>query len=232
MPPAPNTDAYQTRQYTRRRGRRGKRALTKPQAKEVAKIAKSVTMGTIPRKHEIISVSPTAIPNVGTFTSLVNVQRGDTENERDGDRITPSYFGMRCVVSANTSQANSYVNYRVIVFQWSGDPGAITPQAGDLLENPSNPFSYYNGDFVGKPKSNKQYKILFDRRGIAETAATSPEHVSMFEIHVDQKKMLKMQFDDALATPSNGNLYLFYMSDVVANQPLIGYNRILRFTSG
>lgn len=124
--------------YVRRRRlyrRRPKKGLRPSQRRQVAKIAKRVTLKQAEKKYNDVKVAYTNI-GAGGYTALLTdgITQGVGANSRVGDRLKPVKLEFRITAYQNNTTSVQPPNIiRVILFQWDQNAGA-TPAVGDVLE--------------------------------------------------------------------------------------------------
>ncbi len=177
--------------------------------------------------------------NTFAVTHLTPVTSGNSDSQRVGDKLYARALhvrlGIQCNFPAVGSQANPFVNARVIVFQYKKTDS--TPLSSEMFlhgagQGTANSFSARNIDFMSK------YVILYDKvvqvRGWINTPGGAfagvpvpDNYMRYMRFRVPLKyadKQLKYQ---AQSTNCNNGLWLLVLSD----QPTINNNPTYTFDS-
>jgi hypothetical protein len=166
--------------------------------------------------------------NGGTLTDLAPLTQGDGVSNRDGDELTPQFFQMRASLQAPTvynggTSASQGILYRIMIIQWHNNTAADTPSLAELLENATNPFSFYNRDYT------KSYRVLYENRGSLVNSAGNDDSIQHIDFTIPGKQMRKMTFNDS-ATTGEDHLYLVCLSSEVSVGPRLVHTYRLGFS--
>lgn len=162
-----------------------------------------------------------------TIASLTDIPQGDTDNARDGDAL--KLKSLMCVfnVNANTGAVRNII--RIIIFQWKPND-STAPTAGQLLltgaSGSVDTTSQYSHD-------NRQlFNILSDWYFPVGGSTTVPDTVQVrtFKRKIFGRKMRKNVQFSAAGTTGTNKLYILYIADTVANNPVINGTFLTRFT--
>lgn len=141
--------------YKRAEGRK----LNERQKKEV----KSIIKKAVEYKHFTANIPGYGSSTTGEVTGISAVPQGDTDTDRDGDRLklaSTLYFRYEIRLQSGSLGDNTNI-VRVMVFQWRPN---TTPQVADILNN--GPASGGAGpDYLSalQHDTRMNYKILYDR---------------------------------------------------------------------
>ncbi len=133
------------------------------------------------------------------------VPQGDTENERNGNRIKSQGWEYR--VSTIVNDSTNLV--RIIIFQDKSSNG-IVPQLSNLLEG-SDVLSMYDDTNVPG-----RFRILSDR---TVTLSTNGDNQVQF-IHRTGKLTSVATFNDLLTVPHQNSVFMLLISDSAISGPL------------
>lgn len=188
---------------------------------EEAKIAK-VVQRVVARKAETKHWDTGATINVGaaTIADLSLVPQGDSGEERVGQKIQPRYFGIRWYIRGNAS-ATIQSRCRIIVFQWPDDG---SPTGADILEDATNPWSYY------RMGPNMKFNILYDTRAVSSNQNQSGEFIIQGEANIPAWKIRPIGFAETLTTGPH-HIWILHLSDSALNYPVLQYNTRLAYTN-
>lgn len=211
-------------QYSRLRNRKGKAALHPAARREVAMIAaRAVNRAAEDKVHD----DPVSIfaDQTGSTVDLSDIISGAAYDERNGDRITPTYFGFRYDVRCNSNAAaNLYRRMRVIVFQWLQDSNQTFPNAGDLLATTTGIpgiYSFYNMENAAN------FRILYDARHLVSPAGGNPDSTQMANVSVPGKRMKKIHYNDT-STNGTNKIFLLVVSDTAVTDDRPAINGMAR----
>jgi len=182
--------------------------------------------------------------NTFAVTHLTPVASGNLDNQRNGDKVYARALhvrlGIQCNFPSVGAPANSFVNARVIVFQYKNSDS--TPTASQMFLNGGgavtvNTFSARNIDYMS------QYVVLYDKvvqvRGWINTpggtfagVAVPDNYMRYMRFRVPLKyadKQLKYQ---AGTTNCNNGLWLLVLSDqsTVTNNPTYTFDSNFTYT--
>lgn len=205
-------------------GRWSKRAVNK------AKL-KSVELKT----HDVNSYTEDEMDSGTTFQCLNYIAQGDTDQTREGIKITPRRLEFRAQVNNGSGQTLPKA-FRIVIFMDKGQAGNTPSFSGateGLFEDTigsggiNMPFNRLN---------RRRFKILFDHRDIV--GGTSNEDV-------DDVKLIKFNYNfkpnnvinylgttAVEASMGKGSLFLMYYSEVAGGSniaPVIRYHSRLRY---
>jgi len=215
---------------------RGRRQSVKARGRKLSKREKAEVKKLISVRQELkywqVNASAASMPAPGSWVILPisAVPQGDTDLERDGDRL------MWCgtmefnyiMYSSLTTGSDVNFNGRVLIAQWH--PNSNPTVSNFLLNGPSaNPDVYatYSHDY------RQQYTILYDNHevciGNGQAAAAPSERptTGIIRVKIPTTKWAKQAQYAAGSTNGTNQLYIIYGSDTAvagANRPFIAYS--------
>jgi len=204
-----------------RRPRTGKtvRSIARQEAKKV--VAKSIETKSRDSQLAYAAVDAT-IGIVNSFTS--GMIRGTGDTEYIGQQITPISLDVRWIMDMFASSADNFNSFRVLIIQ---DKAQGVPTIANIFESSGNnrtPLSAIDRLF------NETYKIVYDSGTMLVSASGGPSLQKVGHIHISGKRLRKIVFNDAVATPESGGLYFIIVSDSTAlSHPLFTYYARLQY---
>lgn len=193
---------------TRRVRSRGKKyALSKRQARAVAKIASKQINKRAETKHHLTENSYAVSSAGSSMIHLTGVPQGDTSITRDGEEI---YIRS---VQARYQMTNGDENneFRIIVFQWFDDG---LPTLDDILQGGAGTSYPYLAPY--SEDSLDKRRILYDRVHTMDNNYSGGVKSGYGKFMITKIPRRKMEFDgSATSTPMNG-IYVVAVSDSAA----------------
>lgn len=151
-------------------------------------------------------------PAIGTIVRLTDIALGDTDENRNGDKVTLT--SMRFNYELSIGDSTNFV--RVALFQWCDSNNNGDPIVSNCIQNNTYPtLSTWHHDSVQSGK----IKILYDKVYLLDS--DDPVRVSYVEINKGFKRNL--QFEGG-GPSARGHIYLLLLSDsAAAPNPTITY---------
>jgi len=198
-------------------------------SREISRMIKSEIRGQQEVKFYDTAQTLASVTTAWTiFQPLSNPVQGDTDSQRDGDRLQPTsitlhYQFISCQIASQV---------RVIVFRWKPNNGALAPTVAQLIltaASQQSPLGYYNRD------NRDEYSILHDVNhtlGIYIMAAGSTT-VCAPPVQVVNRIVLErhpaIQFSGGTTAGTN-HIYVMVCSDTSVTPPQFGYVSRMLFT--
>ncbi len=206
------------KRYTKRRN--GRKPLTRPQYKQVAKIANKQIhkMAELKTLDEHFDTSASLGPNdgfIGVRKLLLMPSQNTTtapDGGRDGDSIYLRSLSINGWLDCSTTQQ---LVMRLILVQWL-DSDVVPPTLKDILQSHdgtgggNNGFKPVNSHYLSQPK--KRFRILDDRTYAWDSNVASAPKPYRIRLSTKDFAIKKPQFTKALLT-GQGNIYLFHFAD-------------------
>lgn len=155
----------------------------------------------------------------GFVTNLSLIGQGDTREDRDGNKISPSMLSLNFQWLGDASATSDM--YRVIVFRDRRQVVATTPLMLEVLVQ-SNPLSQFNYGF------KHRWKVVYDE---VFTGANDAAIRLSFTRFVKIRLNLPMRWSAGTDTSIVANgLYMLVISNLAANLPEFGFTGRLHYT--
>lgn len=159
----------------------------------------------------------------GTIVSLCDVPTGDTNNNRDGNRILPRYLNLRFHINRGiTTPTYTHTTIRYIIFRWWGEtPNAVgvNPIPADILRSTGNqyaPMSPLDSSITGS-KGDRNRRIEVHRTGmITLDSVSKTSHDEEFNIKLNGKNKVKEHmeyYDNTTNPPTSGGFFILFIND-------------------
>jgi len=150
-----------------------------------------------------------------TPLNLVSINQGTTDVTRTGDRIRAKRVWLSGKVIGSAAATGPIVS-RLLVVVWNppGVGSVNAPTAGMVIQHSAayGPYGAYSRDF------GDSYQVLYDAVFSVQPSSTTSE-ADIF--HLDRAVTIDMEFTAGATTPTTNTLYLFLVTDAVANQPTV-----------
>lgn len=178
----------------------------------------------IPNQEQLVNGTPVMVP-------LCVPAQGVGQIQRTGEEVTVTNLFLRMALFGNPDgieASPAYFNqqYRIMIFQWFQDNGLSTPTASDLLQNSTQPFSWYERQNAGTA-----FKVLYDNKGVVSGSQGNPDAQRYFDVVIPGKALRKIKFDGA-STNATNQIYLFAFSNqtLAARAPILDWNSHCKYT--
>ncbi len=177
----------------------------------------------------------------GVVHSLSTIPVGDGPTDRTGLMVLPRGIDVRGFTGLTISGASAglTIKYRVILFQYWGDPldSSSTPSPGDILQYTgasTSVFSPLNDDITGPPRDRaRKIRVLADRLEVhcpySHTATSLELHTDVNPVASEVKEHIKF-YDTSTTAPISGGIFILLMSDqVTGTYTQYGFTSRLQF---
>lgn len=205
-PGSVNFQVMPNRNIMRRPYRPKATALSQPQKKEVAKIAKrQVNKVSETKWYYRATTGFIELANMTPITPTTGFARGTTANNYTGNDIKMMSFKCRLQLIAADAPGNMV---RILVIQDKSVSG--TPQNSTVFWNTSYPWlSPLNPDFTDT------YNVLYDRQVLlSNDGATSSGFLpKLVNINIPARRLRKMTFTTASGAIDSGGIWVCLVSD-------------------
>ncbi len=156
-----------------------------------------------------------------TPISMINVSQGTTDITRTGDRIRSRRLWMSGKIFGNAAQT-APVTARLLVVVWNpvGVGASNAPVASQIVQFSAGygPYGSYSRDY------GDSFQVLYDAVfSVGQLTAAGEAEV----FHFDRKILIDSEFSAGATTPTTNNIYVFFLSDVLANQPVLAWSSTL-----
>lgn len=211
--------------------RRIRRATRAPRGRKLNKREKNEVKRLIAVRQELkFYVSQTSVQTVsssGVLFQLTNMAQGDTDQDRDGDRLMLKKFFVRGAVQ----YADVTNLFRIIFFQWK--PASTPTISSILLPGPSTApdvWSSYAHD------SRQQFNILWDKtwhlegNASAATAPLTPSSQKLFKVSISRRFAKQLQYAGGTTTGTNQIYYLAVSDSAAVSHPTVTMSVKFHFT--
>lgn len=169
-------------------------------------------------KFRYIGDNTLAVTNVGTFFHFSGIAQGDTESLRDGVKISVIGLGYHGRVINNLVGVISIV--RIILFVDQRQVARTFPTTAGLLHQ-VHPLAYISNQ-------NARYRILSDITVNTDEVSNQTTLVKTWK-----RVNINVKYDGPTAVDITRNgIYLFVISDAVANEPSFQHTGFIRYTDG
>lgn len=160
----------------------------------------------------------------GVVVSLCDVPTGDTNGNRDGNRILPRYFNIKFHVNRLiTSPTNSHTTVRYIVFRWWGESAnavGVAPAVTDILTTTGSqfaPLSQLSTAITGS-KGDRNRRIEVHRSGIVTLDSVSKtsmdEDINITLNGSDKAPKEHIEYYDSTTNPpTSGGFFILFIND-------------------
>lgn len=192
-------------------------ALSKPQKSQVRKIAKRQVTNILESKY--IDASYTMSPTYnGLINPLVNIARGDTDAERDGDTVRGRSLMLYFDATVNTLSSGTNV-FRIIIFSWKPQRDSASPPAvNDVLANTSSGVGSLYAPLCDLNHDGRQdFVVHYDKIFTLCQSSNTSQIVKRRRLKVKRK----MQFDGSSVTITTNEPYVLVISDQQTNAPTV-----------
>lgn len=197
-----------------------RRGLNKRQKTTV----KRLISNTQEKKHFLVTnASGISQSTVGTITKLSSIAQGDSDTDRDGDRLTLKSLRF----TATISNSDTYNRFRVILFRWNPDD-STAPTVGDILQNSAgNLLDVLLPTHLDK---SSNFHVIHDRTYTTATDGAN-EAIGVKKTFYGKRLGTKtIQYNAGLTTGFR-NVYMLTVSDSgAAAHPYIYYTSLLKYT--
>lgn len=138
------------------------------------------------------------------FLSLISISQGDSEDDRTGNEVSPTYFKFRGTVYPNSTASPQVV--RLVLFQWKPNRNDFTPASSDILQNTTNQPVYSPLNY-----NNPQFRLLADRILQVPGASETNRRGTRVNFNIPRKKLMKMKWKSTTSSEDSGHLYLMVL---------------------
>ena len=169
---------------------------------------------------------PFNVAPTGAFIlPLSDVPQGDSNQERDGNRITPvNVHGHITLFGDPAGAGDAFTNVKITILRWLEDASSTPPTAALLMQDVANLGGSYNIDNKG------MFKVLYSRYFVLVNNEDNPSVRKTFRYYI--KLSGKTLFDGAANTDlKKFQIYLILQSNSnTATASLADVNNTFRFT--
>lgn len=150
--------------YKRLKGKR--RTRRRYAKKSMVAVAKKVAKREIAKNTEVkwydIVYGKTGVDSAGTIQYLTKVPQGDTDNNRNGDKLTPKWLKMRLnfTIAPATDTTNQV---RFMIFRWKPNTSLSPPVLDNLFQNFSLTVNTLVTLLPYTWDMRNQFTVLYDR---------------------------------------------------------------------
>lgn len=170
--------------------------------------------------HYHIVQSANNFSNLGIVVSLSDVPQGDTEINRTGNVILPSYINIQLMLGATNAASTPQVVRYILFKYWGETTSAATPlaTASEILSTTLTsyaPYSQLNPDNVGS-RGDRTRRIEVLKSGFYVFDLVSKRQIAKkinIKLNTGQVKEHIRFVDGTTAQPCSGGLYLLFISD-------------------
>lgn len=224
MPTVQTSDFKKTWKGKSRKRRAPKRKnLTRKDVSEIVdkkleKKAESKFFDLIGQTGQLVSSAPLVL-------DLCNPGQGASQIQRTGEEIEVKNLFFRGAIYGNATLEPSTTyfkqEYRIMIIQWFDDNGVTAPTTSALLQNSTNPYSWYERQNAGS-----KFRVLYDNRGLVSGSQGSPDAQHYLEFTIPGKKIRPIKFDGS-ATDGTNHLFIVAYS----NQTGLAYAPYFRWNT-
>ena len=195
---------------TRRRPRKRGGKLT---ASDVSRIVdKKLEVKAEKKFYDDIANDDFLYTSTPVIVDICQPDQGVTQIERTGEQIDICNVFLRAGLFGNPSGINglNYFDqqYRIMLIQWYPDSATADPTLGDLLQNSTRPFSWYERQNIGK-----NFRVLYDNKGLLSGSQGNPDAQVYIDVAIPGKRFGKVEFDGSGLAGTN-HIYLVAFSNI------------------
>lgn len=158
--------------------------------------------------------------NTGTVTLLNGMLQGTAANTREGNSVKDYSLEINCCPTFNAASAVPYQYCRIMVVR-DNQVNGVLPTATQILANVSYT-SCKNSAY------SKRFKILADRT-LCLNAQGTPNAFEKFYFKMGTHTNYGLGNTGNVQDIASGGLYLFFISDVSVNAPIMAWYSRYRF---
>ncbi len=155
-------------------------------------------------------------------TQLSNPTQGDSNIERDGNRIMPVNLHGHLTVVGDTTMPTNTTDIRLAIFRWNEDFSSNPPAAEDIVEDPTELGGPYNIDNRG------MFKIMWSRYFTVVNNADNSAFRRTLRFYV------KLSGPKVLFDGTDLKKYHYFLlalsNSAEIGEPTITFNNTFRFT--
>jgi len=210
--------------------------MTRGQAQQVSMMIDRKLNRRVELKYEVFGSQPSINSTTPYVASITDISQGDTDTDRNGDRINYRGLEIRQRVAVNPSQTLAAgMVVRRVIFQWLPNDATPPIPSNVLLADPFTGtvqvVSTYNHD------GRDQYRILNDETwyhagglvgaGVAQLTGTSGGYEHKI---ISVGSIIKHVQYSASGVTGTNKLYIMYLTDMTASfAPLVWFNAKLTY---
>lgn len=193
--------------------------FTKRDKRDLGKVKRAINAREV--KHVLTSF--TSDPNsTGAVKPLTAVAQGIDDNDRIGDKIMPSHFEARGIVTGHASASNTQLRMMIVRDNFGT---TTTPSITDLFSSAAKLVA--NKSQLGDEQVRARFTVIWDKFFILQT------ETGITKTFVVRKKLAKkaILFSGAAGTDEGKNhLYLFIGSNEATNDPIVDAGFLFYYT--
>lgn len=155
------------------------------------------------------------------------VGQGVGSSNRIGDVIRPRGLYFNCELVGNSS-ANSYNEFRYVIFQWKIDSAYRTPTPGDILQlvgsdqTPHSPYNFLQRD---------NFRVIKDKHMIIDATVDNTDKSTIaWKKYIKLDKIKPIKYDASGGPTGINKIYIMLFSDGLANVPTLKYYCRMTYT--
>lgn len=203
--------------------RRKRRTIRRPK-KSIKMMVKRVVNSAIRKNTELKYydyATTTSVDYAGTFYQLSAIAQGDTDVQRDGDKLTAK----RCRIRGTVTTGDTTQVFRVICFRWKQNTLSVAPTQTYLLSPYTSSVQAAYCPMNHDTQANMQ--VLYDKTYVLNSVS-KPQ--LLINISLNLSKLPKVSYDAGSTTNGNNQIYMYVVSDsAVATHPSINFISRLSF---
>jgi len=220
------------RRYGRRRGRfrRRKGRMTRYNrpsysfARKVRRVVSAELKFSTNTNNDTLLQDAVAIstPVVNNITTGIAV--GTSATQRVGNYVDPVNIHGTISLEGNATSATPTYKARIIFLAWTDEfLSGVSPQLGDILETPTDPWSMFDTSAKGR------FKSLYSRKVLLVNDETNPKFSMTFNYHVKMGKIPNLSYQGATALRNHVMLFVLADNDGV-NFGTFNLSNMFRYT--
>jgi len=210
------------RRYGRRRGRfrrRKGRFARKVRRVVSAELKFSTNTNNDTLLQDAVAISTPVVNNITTGIAV-----GTSATQRVGNYVDPVNIHGTISLEGNATSATPTYKARIIFLAWTDEfLSGVSPQLGDILETPTDPWSMFDTSAKGR------FKSLYSRKVLLVNDETNPKFSMTFNYHVKMGKIPNLSYQGATALRNHVMLFVLADNDGV-NFGTFNLSNMFRYT--